>query len=266
MKVSAAGISKTPPKVSWLLCANRDDFLLHRAIESCLSQTFENFELLIVVNGIEHSQISSALSQAYRHDDRVVVIPTRVHLLNFSLSLGLHLARAPFVARMDADDVSAPERLSTQLSYMERNEDIVVLGTSYNLIDSSNRIHGSVDLPETDFAIRRELYYRNPICHPTVMFRRDIIQSEGGYLGGRNAEDYDLWLRLASNKKYRFANLPLPLLSYNVSTDGEARRSRVAYANLAALQVRQFLITWEPRYLSGSFLNSAKCFFVANRS
>lgn len=253
------------PRVTWLLCTHRIDALLHRAIRSCLGQTMTDFELLLIVNGSEVDRIVPLLIRAYAHDERVRVVGTPIHLLNFSLSLGLHLARSPFVARMDADDVSDPERLARQLACMQANEELAVLGSSYFLIDEHGHQHGRVDVPETDLAIRTALRFRNPICHPTVMLRRDAILAEGAYLGGKNAEDYDLWLRVAVSKKWRFANLQAPLLSYNVSPDGAARRSREAYANVAGAQYRQFLITRDMRWLVGAMMSAAKSFFLANR-
>lgn len=98
-----------------------------------------DFELLLVVNGPDVERLVPSLTQEYAADPRVRVIGTPIHLLNFSLSLGLHSARAPFVARMDADDVSHPERLETQLAFMETHEDIAVLGSSYLLIDAQGR-------------------------------------------------------------------------------------------------------------------------------
>lgn len=224
-----------------------------------------DFELLLVVNGPDVERLVPILTQKYAGDSRVRVIGTPIHLLNFSLSLGLHLARSPYVARMDADDVSHPERLEKQLAYLKSHEGVAVLGSSYLLINPEGKINGQVDVPQSDSKIRRALLYRNPICHPSVMLRRDPILRAGGYLGGKNAEDYDLWLRLAMQRQWRFANLPEPLISYNVSTDGAARKSRQAYANVAAAQLRQFLVTREPSWLVGSVLSAAKSFVLANR-
>lgn len=264
--MKASALSDFTPRVTWLLCTHREDALLYRAMQSCLAQTMTDFELLLVVNGSSVNQLVPTLTEAFASDERVRVVGTPIHLLNFSLSLGLHLARSPFVARMDADDVSDSERLETQLAYMQANEDVAVLGSAYFLIDSHDRVCGKVDVPETDCAIRKALRFRNPICHPSVMLRREAILAEGGYLGGRNAEDYDLWLRLAMGRRWRFANLPAPLLSYNVSPNGLARRSRAAYANAASAQLRQFLVTRDIRWLMGATVSAGKSFFLANRA
>ena len=253
------------PRVTWLLCTHRVDALLHRAVRSCLAQTMGDFELLLVVNGASVEQLVPELARAYADDARVRVVGTPIHLLNFSLSLGVHLAQAPFVARMDADDVAHPERLAKQLAYMNTHDNVVVLGSAYRLIDAEDEVHGQVYLPESDLAIRKALRFRNPICHPSVMFRRDPVVAVGGYLGGKSAEDYDLWLRLSMNTSWKFANLPEPLLSYNISPTGDARRSREAYANVAAAQLRQFLITKDVRWLAGVALTCAKSLFRANR-
>jgi glycosyltransferase involved in cell wall biosynthesis len=254
------------PSVSWILCTNQDDSLLHRAILSCLTQTLVNFELLLVVNGRECSKIASILRHQYANDARVRIVVTPIHLLNFSLSLGLHLASAPYVARMDADDVAAPDRLERQWAYMESHPQVAVLGSSYRLIDSNDQLHGDVSCPTSNSEIRRSLFYQNPICHPSVMLRRDVILAQGGYLGGQNAEDYDLWLRICLDKDLHFANLPDFLLSYNTEPGGAARKSRKAYANVAAAQIRNLLITRDVRWLLGAILTAAKSFFRSNRA
>lgn len=254
------------PRVSWLLCTHREDALLHRAVESCLGQTLKDFELLLVVNGPEVENLFLKLSEVYASDARIRIIRTDVHLLNFSLSLGLHLARSPFVARMDADDISHPYRLERQLSYMQAHPDVVVLGSNCDLINENSEVVGHTTNPSDDQDIRRSLRYRNPICHPTVMFRREAILAMGGYLGGKHAEDYDLWVRMANNTSWRFANLPESLLSYNASPAGQARRSRAAYANVAVAQWREFLITRDPRWLMGAVITAAKSFVLTKQA
>jgi hypothetical protein len=99
-----------------------------------------------------------------------------------------------------------------------------------------------VSVPTNDKLIRRALFHGNPLCHPTVMFRRDVVLAAGGYLGGLHAEDYDLWSRLALNSTLHFANLSDVCLGYRVIGVGAARHSRWAYASVAASQLRNFLI------------------------
>lgn len=254
------------PRVSWLLCTHRDDPLLHRAIASCLRQTMADFELLLIANGHEQERLVETLSRRYGADPRVRIVGTSVSLLNFSLTLGLHIARASYIARMDGDDVSAPDRLERQLAFMEANPSVTVLGSNYSLIDASGKICGHVALPGTDESIRKALRYRNPICHPSAMLRRQPILELGGYLGGQHAEDYDLWLRVMQRKSWQFSNLPDELLSYNVDPKGAARRSRSAYANVAAAQLRNFLLTFDPRFAVGAALSAVKSITIAHHA
>lgn len=253
------------PQVTWLLCTNQDGDSLRRAIESCLHQTIDLYELLLIANGPDADKIAETLSNTYKENERIRVISTPVHYLNFSLNLGLHLARSPYIARMDSDDVAHKDRLAQQLAFMKNNKDVAVLGSSYFLINEECITIAKIDVPCTDKEIRSSLWIRNPICHPSVMLRREAILEMGGYIGGRNSEDYDLWLRLASTKKWRLANLQEPLLFYNMTPSGQARRSRAAYANVAGTQLRQFLETRDPRWLIGAALSSMKSFLLAKR-
>ena len=246
------------PQVSWLLCTHQSHALLHRAIDSCLAQTLADFELLIVVNGPQAPAVASALRLRHPADPRVRVFETPVHLLNFSLSWGLHLARAAYVARMDADDFSSPDRLQRQWSFMEEHPQVAVLGSSYNVVDAAGQVHGHVDEPQSNAEIRRQLRFRNPLCHPSLMLIKAAVLPLGGYLGGRHAEDYDLWLRLALDTQWEFANLPERLLSYSRATEGTARGSHAAYANAAAALGRNFLMTWDLRYLLGALMYAGK--------
>lgn len=259
-------MSRTIPCATWLMCTNRDDALLHRAISSCLAQTVQDFELVIVANGIHQQALVESLKKTYGTDPRVVVIGTSVRLLNFALNLGLHVARAPLVARMDADDVAMPNRLAIQLAYFDQRPKLAVLGSAYRLIDACDSDHGIVKLPILHNEIRKAFFFGNPICHPSVMLRRNVVLELGGYLGGQNAEDYDLWLRILMEEKWEIENLADPLISYNVEPNGAARRSLRAYANVAAAQWRNFIVTRDPRWMFGAIWTSAKSAVRANQA
>jgi glycosyltransferase involved in cell wall biosynthesis len=246
------------PDVSWVLCTDRGGALLDRAIGSCLNQTFTNFELVIIVNGPESGRLRVEIAEAYRADPRVMVYSTPIRQLTFSLNLGLHLARAPYVARMDGDDISDPQRLEVQLEFLKQNPEIAVVGSDYRRIDVNGKYLDTVRLPKGNRGIRRSLPWRNPLCHPSVMFRRDLIVAIGGYLGGRHAEDYDLWVRLSSLESCGFENLEMPLLDYNAGDTGLARRSRSAYAAVAAAQVQRAMVSGRVVWLLGAVVAMIK--------
>ena len=246
------------PLVSWLMCTNREDEPLHRAIASCLNQTLQDLELVLVANGEDAASIARALQARYGHDNRVRLLSTEIRHLNFSLSLGLHHTRAALVARMDADDESMPDRLEIQCDFMQNNPDIAVLCAGYELVAPDRTVIGSVVPPLGDRQIRRQLPFRNPICHPTVMFRASSVKQVGGYLGGLHAEDYDLWSRLHANGACRFGSIDRCVLRYSAQPSGAARRSRSAYASMVSSQIRGFVESGDPRWLAGSVLSAAK--------
>jgi glycosyltransferase involved in cell wall biosynthesis len=255
------------PKVSWLLCTNRADNLLIRAVNSCLLQSYTDFELIIVANGPDAKLIADFIHQHFCNDYRICVLVSDVCLLNFNLSLGILKSQGDYIARMDADDISLPERLAVQVAYMDRYPDLIVLGSSYKLVDSHDQIHGVVYPPLTDLEIRKKLITGNPFCHPSVMLRRKAIVNIGAYLGGRNAEDYDLWCRLSIENRGKeiFANLLEPLIFYNVDMSGAARRSKEAYCNLIACQTRSFFLTWRLWWLIAIGISIYKLFFHSKR-
>ena len=245
IKLESGEIEKcadTIPTVSWLLCTHVADNQLYQALESCLNQTFTDFELLVVVNGPLAGKVAATVRLWFGADSRLRVWTTDIRHLTFSLALGLHHARADLIARMDSDDMSHPDRLERQVDFMLSHPDVTVLGTAYDLIDSNGLCQNTVLLPTEDNEIRKALLLGNPLCHPSVMFRRAKVLAIGGYLGGIYAQDYDLWVRLAGEGNNRFANLRDVCLSYRSTGIGQARRSRFAYASLATIQLRNFLI------------------------
>lgn len=233
----------TAPSVSWLVCTHIANEDLRLALRSCLDQTFGDFELLVVANGNRAAEVSQAVRSWCGTDSRVRVFQTDIRHLTFSLNLGLHHARADLVARMDGDDISSPDRLHRQVDYMRDHPDVVALGTAHDVIDANGATTRTVRPPLSDASIRRALLRGNPMCHPSVMLRRSVVLSAGGYLGaGVHAEDYDLWSRLVLDPANRFANLPEVCLGYRLAPTGTARRSRWAYATMAAAQYRNWVL------------------------
>jgi len=226
------------PAVSWLVCSHLADELLRLALQSCLTQTFSDFELVFVANGPDADEVAAQVVAWFAHDGRLRIVTTEVRHLTFSLSLGLHLAQGELVARMDSDDIAAPHRLQLQTDFMAAHLEVSVLGTAYEWIDECGRSGRQVRPPLDDAAIRRALLMGNPLCHPSVMLRRRAVLDVGGYLGSVYAQDYDLWARLAADPATRFANLPDVCLGYRRVSVGDARGARSAYAAMAAAQFR----------------------------
>lgn len=216
------------------------------AIESVLGQTFGDFEFLILDDGSADG--TAAIIRAYAaRDPRIRPIIRENRGLVASLNELLGAARAPIVARMDADDISHPERFARQIGFLAGHPDHGVVGTRTIDIDEQGQSFqlNLADHPLSHDELLHNIATNGPLlAHPTVMFRRDVVLAAGGYHAAfRHCEDYDLWLRLAH--RTRMANLPERLLSYRRSPGQVSNRhaveqcigvavSRVAYAERAA--------------------------------
>jgi glycosyltransferase involved in cell wall biosynthesis len=248
------------PAVSWLLCTHVADEHLKLALRSCLEQTFVDFELLVVANGSSALEVAATVQAWVGSDLRVRILTTEVRHLIFSLSLGLHYARAELIARMDSDDLSKSYRLERQVAFMQDHPHVTVLGTAYEVIDAEGRPIQKVLLPTSNSVIRRALLSSNPLLHPSVMFRRKAVFDAGGYMGGLHAEDYDLWVRISNDPVNSFANLPEICLGYRRLGVGTARRSRSAYASMAGAQFQNFINGQGLRWAFAAFLSTLKAF------
>ena len=126
----------TNPLVSVLMSVYNGDRYLDEAIDSILSQTYENFEFIIINDGsTDHTK--DILSSYSNQDNRIRVFHQKNHGLTFSLNRGLELSRGKYVARMDADDISSPRRLEEQINYLRANPEVGVLGTQMEIINES---------------------------------------------------------------------------------------------------------------------------------
>lgn len=187
---------------------------LAEAIESILGQTFGAFEFVIIDDGSTDASPTILADYASR-DPRIRVVTQANAGIVAALNRGLAECRAPLVARMDADDVSEPDRLAAQTKVLRGDSDLVLLGTAIRLVAESGRPGPVVRGPACHDAIAETLQRGNCIAHPTVIMRRDAVMTAGGYREElRHAEDYDLWSRLAP--RHRLANLPHPFLRYRI--------------------------------------------------
>jgi glycosyltransferase involved in cell wall biosynthesis len=133
-----------------------------------------------------------------------------------ALNLGIASAKHELIARLDSDDIVTPERFLKQVQYLDRFKEVVCVGTQLNFIDEEGIEFGYTNYPIRHIDILKRMKYQNCIGHPSVMFRKSIVQQIGGYrefLTG--SEDYDLWLRLSEIGS--LSNLPLKLTKYRVS-------------------------------------------------
>lgn len=199
------------PKITVLMPVRNGDRYLDSACASVLTQAEVAIEFLIVDDGSSDTS-PHILRRLASSDDRVRIIRQTGEGIVAALNKGLREARAPLVARMDADDLSLPGRFVRQLAYLDAKPHVAVLGTAWRKIDASGAERGMVEPPSAADMVRTALGQRNCLAHSSVLMRRDLVLRHGVYRQAlTGAEDYDLWLRLAEH--HDIENLPEPLIA-----------------------------------------------------
>jgi glycosyltransferase involved in cell wall biosynthesis len=216
------------PRVTVLLPVRDARPTLEDCLRSLTAQTLEDHEVVAVDDGSRDGS-TEALEAYARTDRRLRVVRTEARGLVAALNTALAQARAPLVARMDADDLAHPERLARQAERLSADTGVDVLGCRVRLLaerGARNRgmrtyvgwLNGLLDHE----AITRDLFVESPLAHPSVMMRTAALLALGGYRAFDGPEDYDLWLR-AHAAGLRFAKLAKTLLLWR---DGAGRLSR----------------------------------------
>jgi glycosyltransferase involved in cell wall biosynthesis len=210
---------------------------LSLAIESILGQEDKEFEFLII-DDRSTDESASVIKQYASRDNRIrPIYHAENRGLAPTLNEGLELARSSLIVRMDQDDEALSHRIGTQVRFMRENPGIAAAGSFVYHMGSKPAFDRLVELPVDPDDIANALRSANCIYHPSVILRREAVLESGGYRSAfKNAEDYDLWLRLVST--HRIANIPVPLLRYRFSTAGMTlgkKWQQMYYVKLAML-------------------------------
>lgn len=189
------------PEVSVLMPCYNAENTLDDALESILTQTLSDIEVIVVEDGSTDSSLKKLETWAAR-DWRVKVIHQSHFGIIEALNVGLRECQSEIVARMDSDDRSHPDRLAEQVAYLQEHPDITVAACLVSGFPQSQVREGFQIYIEwlnslvTDKDIQREIFVESPMAHPSVVFRKTEVMKVGGYQERGWPEDYDLWLRL----------------------------------------------------------------------
>lgn len=196
---------KKAPKISILMPVYNAAETLTAAVDSVLKQSFNDFELVIVNDGSTDKSLE-LVNKLAKSDSRIKVYDQENQGVAGALNTALGAARAPWIARIDADDRYLGDKLDLQHQFIKSNSDVDMVVTGSRLVTSEV---STKDLPffrERD--LKRSFFVRNPIVHGTVMVRRSVIDSLGRYSQQVGpTEDYDLWLKMLVNGS-KIAALP----------------------------------------------------------
>lgn len=222
------------PLVSVIMTTfNEPSLLINESIGSILSQTYENFELLIFDDSTDSGTISAIDKLA---EDSRVCVNRSTKRMGFvsSLNMGLKQANGKYIARMDGDDYALPTRFEKEVEYLEKHSQTAVVGGQIDIINENGTIISHRSYPSGGMKLWLFSCFRNPLAHPAVMMRRDIIDK--GYTYNEElemSEDLDLWLRLMNNG-YRIANLNDIVLKYRIQANFNDKRTCAKQRNYTA--------------------------------
>ncbi len=248
---------------------NTPEAYLRESIESISNQTWRDLEFIVVNDG-SNADTSSILRDYAARDSRIRLIEnTENRGLTKNLNSAIRQATGRYIARMDSDDISMPTRLERQVEFLERNDDVSVLGTEWLLL-KDGQLTAPRRYENQPWQIQgRLLYGCQGILHPSVMFRREIFTRDGFYYDEdfRIAQDFELWTRIGLRRKIYV--LPEELMKYRISdvqistakTDRQiAFRTKVLLKALEALGVTP---TEEEKTLHVQFSHGKAARFVA---
>jgi glycosyltransferase involved in cell wall biosynthesis len=212
-------MNDSSPFVSVVMPVYNGEKYLREAIESILAQTFRNFELIAVDDGSTDG--SASILASYRQQDERIVILTHSQNQGIvsALNWGLEIGQGKYIARMDADDISLPERLERQVEFLETHPQVGILGSEAIFMDLQGQEIARMVRPRDDLSIRWMSLLANVFFHPTVMIRRAVLTEYSlCYQPGiQSGQDYDLWVHMLEHTQG--ANLDQPLVRYRVTAE-----------------------------------------------
>lgn len=216
-----------------------DERLLRESIESILNQTYRDFEYIIILDYPDNDVHKSVIEEYALKDDRIHFYINEKNMgLTDSLNRGLSLCHGEYIARMDADDISLPDRLERQMKYLEKNHYDLIGGITEMINENGSLLYSIKSVPTDPKKINKALRYSQCIAHPTWLGRKEVFEKNAGYRHMPLCEDYDFTLRAVLNG-FVISNLNEPVLKYRMTSNSISR------SNLFEQYLYMFYITNE---------------------
>lgn len=206
------------PSISVIMSVynEREDYL-RLSVESILSQTYSDFEFIIVKDYVDNSVVDDVL--ASYTDDRIIILKNDENIgLARSLNRAVEIATGEYLARMDSDDISMRERFQRQIEFLLKNDHIALVGTFATKIESTGMDMGTMAVPVGVEAISKCVNYGGVSIHPSWMLRRSVFEKLCGYTEYIYTQDYDFFFRLVK-AGYLADNIPEPLIGYRIGRE-----------------------------------------------
>lgn len=228
--------------VSIIMSTYNNALYIEKAIQSVLSQTYNNFEFIIIndCSSDNTSQIVNKIS-----DPRIVYIENKENLgLIENLNTGISFAKGKYIARIDSDDYWIdPDKLKKQVFFLEKNSEYSLVGTWARVFDSDGQENFRIKPPINDSEIRRHILLKNCFVHSSVVFRKNMAAEVGAYAEREKyVEDYGLWLRLG--KSCKFANIGEYCVGYLYNEGGETQIHNLAQIKANMKLIKKFKLVY----------------------
>jgi glycosyltransferase involved in cell wall biosynthesis len=226
---------------------NEKEENLEAALRSLKDQTLKANEVIIVLDGPIRAALQAVLDDYQVYFDCFHVLPLKENVgLGNALNYGLGFCKYEYVARMDTDDICYPERFQVQIAKLQENLNISALGCAiqeFNCVP--NDLNRFKIPPSSSTEVREFALYRNPLNHPTVIFKKADVLLVGSYQDMPLFEDYYLWIRLLS-ENFIIENISEPLLHFRIGNKMLKRRHGLQYVKkeikfLRAIKMLQFI-------------------------
>lgn len=200
-----------------------DEKLLRESIESILNQTYKDFEYIIILDYPDNDVHKSVIEEYALKDDRIHFYINEKNMgLTDSLNRGLSLCHGEYIARMDADDISLPDRLERQMKYLEKNHYDLIGGITEMINENGSLLYSIKSVPTDPKKINKALRYSQCIAHPTWLGRKEVFEKNAGYRHMPLCEDYDFTLRAVLNG-FVVSNLNEAVLKYRMTSNSISR-------------------------------------------
>ncbi len=221
------------PKVSVLIPAYNAEKYLGEAIDSILNQTFTDFEC-IIIDDCSTDSTWKIIQKYAKKDSRIVGVKNEKNLgIAGNLNKAISLSKGKYLARMDADDWTYPERFEKQVSFLDSNLEVGIVGGAMEVYNESlDQVLYARSYYADDTSLRKYIFKQSPFSHPCIMYRKEVIQDNIYNDKLSPTEDYDFYFRVG--KRYKFANLSDIVLKYRTSEtqSSSAKANRQQYLTL----------------------------------
>ncbi len=223
------------PKVSVNIAAYNAEKYIKETIDSILTQTFQDFEIIIVNDG--STDKTAEIIESYG-DPRIKFLQNEKNMnLVYTRNRALGESTGEYIAIIDSDDIAITDRLETQVKFMDEHRDIGVCGSWIQYFGAANSI---VKYPETPDEIKCMLLFNNVIAQPAVMMRRSLLEKHNLTYTRIFAEDYDLWMK--SSFCFNIYNIQKVLLNYRISEKSYSQRNTLPTNNAIDEMFKEYLL------------------------